>query len=166
MPYFCIIGHNQLPIVRVEVKDRKFKSDQQGFFAVHTVHLETDSAVDGAHHTIAVLDEMLKARKKHTGIYHAPLKDVIQAYEAILASTEEVVRHSTADRIAAGVTAALLFVWVTGVGTVFFICWMVILAFRQQSGLMAAAETSFLWSTLFSHRQLFKRLVEIALGRR
>lgn len=166
MPYFCIIGHKQFPLVRVEILDRKFKTDKNGFFAVHTVHIETDSELEGAKHTIAVLDTMLQARRKASGVYQASIKEVVDVYTAIIDGQDRPEPRPMLERIAAGFAAALLFVWVTCVGTVFIICWMVLLAFRQQSGLMAVAETGFLWSTLFSHRQLFKHLVEIALGRR
>lgn len=166
MSYFCIIGHAQFPLVRVEILDKRFTKDKQGFYAVHTVHLETETEIDGARHTIAVLDNMFAASRKASGVYQTDLQSVVDAYEAILEGQDQPTPRPIQDRIAAGFAAGLLFLWITGAGTVFFVCWLVIIAVRQQSGLMAVAETAFIHTVLFGHRDLFVKLVEIALGRR
>jgi hypothetical protein len=162
MPYFSVRHAPGMPLVIVDVTDLRPKvKAKDGFEVFYCVKIEP-SAVLGAEIVIDRLGIIFGTRTKHRGVFQAKLDDVWSAVVSELEAAASIPRYSVPERVGAGAAAlALLFVS-CAVATPCVLAWMVVCAFRKQSGLRAMAETAVVFS-LFDFRRPIRHFGRIAL---
>lgn len=149
MPFFCISDHPQLPIIRVLIHKKMPKPiDKEGFRLRYTTTDLPETAVQGAQLAIEALDESMGPRTKAPGMYQAKYDEVRRAYQAILDKAPKPRGRPILLRIAAGLLAIALMFAMGFCLTGGIIIWMVVCAFKHQSGLLTMAETAIVWRIL------------------
>jgi hypothetical protein len=164
MPYFSVRHVPNMPLVLVDVTDLKPKVRGKDGFELFWCVEVFEGNLRGAELAIERLDERMGSRRRHRGVYQAKLEDVWAELSAILA--EHAAQASAPlltpmERVACGVAAAALLFVMTAIAVPATIAWMVVCAFRKQSGLHAMADTAILFS-IFDWRALIHKLARMA----
>jgi hypothetical protein len=161
MPYFCLLAHPQMPLVRATVEKKPRRETKDGFVLRLSIPIP-EEWLEHADGVISELDTAMgKATKAH-GVYQARYEAVLDAYRGLDRDPEPFdaspVLRPAALMLALGLTvgmcallpgAILMFLFVT--------------AFKKQSGFATMAEATILWS-IFDWRPLIRKLLVYSKG--
>lgn len=159
MPVFSIYDHPQMPVVMVRVCKRRENSTKDGFRLRYCAELSAKSE-EHADDVISTLDEAMGTATKAHGVYQAKYDDVRRVYEGLLNSVGSSSGGPTdtgllrALALMAGICLTIAMVVIVPMVTIF---WLVVCAFKRQSGLVTMGET-FVMGNIFDWRPLIHKL--------
>lgn len=162
--FLAISYHSVLKFTIAQIVEKAPKPvDRDGFELRYIAALDQASLL-GAQTVIDKLDVHFGKRTKSEGVYQAPYEEVRAQLQAFLDEAPRPFKRNLIVRSAAGVAAvALMFAMgFCAVGGTMF--WLVVCAFKRQSGLLTMAESAVVWRML-DWRPMIHYLVRIALGR-
>jgi hypothetical protein len=162
---FLAIKYNSLlKITIIQIADKSPKPlDRDGFELRYIAGLDQASVV-GATVTIGKLNNHFGKKTKGNGVYQATYEEVRAQLQVFMDEAPRPIKRNPFVRGAAGIAAvALMFAMgFCAVGGTMF--WLVVCAFKRQSGLLTMAESAVVWRML-DWRPMIHYLVRIALGR-
>lgn len=162
MSLFCITSHPQMPLTQVAIHKRRPKSpDKTGFVVRYTSPVDSER---GAELVIQTIDELMGSKTKAPGVYQARFEEVWEVYEAILMELEPAPKYPTWLRWGAFALAMAIIAGYTAAMSWLIVVWLIICAFKKQSGLVTAAETEVLFS-IFDIRPILRRLLNVWKGK-
>lgn len=162
--FLTISSNSVLKLTIAQIVEKAPKAVDRDGFELRYIAALDPAGVKGAQIVIDKLDVYFERRTRAEGVYQAPYDEVRTQLQAFLGQApRRLVRHPIV-RGAAGVAAVLLMfaMGFCAVGGTMF--WLVVCAFKRQSGLLTMAESAVVWRML-DWRPMIQRLVRIALGR-
>ena len=158
MALFCITAHPQMPLTVAAIHKRRPRSPDKSGFVVR--YESPADNVRGAEMVISALDELMGERTKAPGVYQARFEEVFELYGRILDDLAPPPKYAAWQRWGAfGLAMALIAVF-TAVMSWLIVVWLIICAFKKQSGLVTAAETELLFS-IFDIRPILRHLLKV-----
>lgn len=158
MPFFCISDHTQLPLVRAGIEKRRPQATAKDGFRLRYCAEVSESALPGAEQVLEMLDDAMGSATKAPGVFQANYETVRHQYQLLLDAAPKAGGRPTwlrylalALALALALTMAAIIPWV-------IFMYLFFAAFQSKSGLLAAAEASFIWS-IFDWRPTIRKLV-------
>ncbi len=158
MPHFCLYDHPQFGLVNAKVTKRREDTTKDGLRLRYIVELD-EAGQNNADNVITMLDDAMGKRCKAHGFYQAKYEDVYAVYKDLLDAS---IRENTPlDTGLLRAAALMLGVALTGAMCfllpMVILAWLIICAFKSQSGMLTAAESAVVW-TIFDWRPLIHKL--------